>query len=178
MNSVQQDKYHGAHPCLRVTSLPQERVAGNLVLMSHLTHDMSSNAPAGPYRPSSAPDPLCQSVQRSVSHTWLPWPFLTPADASCQYLRRKLRAIQFSNSIPMRASACAGWAANRRHAAAMLVCPAHRTSPMAGLRNAAIMWGIWPQRTCEPAIPAEPPSPVITGFVARAFRKLRCENTP
>ena len=31
------------------------------------------------------------------------------------------RAIQFSNSIPMRASACAGWAANRRHAAAMLV---------------------------------------------------------
>ena len=31
------------------------------------------------------------------------------------------KAIQFSNSIPMRASACAGWAANRRHAAAMLV---------------------------------------------------------
>src|SRR5712691_1402206 len=33
------------------------------------------------------------------------------------------RAIQFSNAIPMRASACAGWAANRRQAAAMLLWP-------------------------------------------------------
>src|SRR5262244_812251 len=31
------------------------------------------------------------------------------------------RAIQFSNSMPMRASACTGWAANRRQAAAILV---------------------------------------------------------
>src|SRR5215471_3666845 len=59
------------------------------------------------------------------------------------------RAIQFSNSIPMRARACAGWAASRRQAAAMLVWPAHLNSPMAVLRNAAIMWGILPQRTCE-----------------------------
>jgi hypothetical protein len=27
-------------------------------------------------------------------------------------------------------------------------------------------------------IPAEPPSPVITGLAALAFRKLRCDNTP
>jgi hypothetical protein len=32
-----------------------------------------------------------------------------------------VRAIQFSNSMPMRASASTGWAANRRQAAAMLV---------------------------------------------------------
>ena len=30
----------------------------------------------------------------------------------------------------------------------------------------------------EAAIPAEPPSPMITVFVALAFRKQRCENTP
>ena len=30
----------------------------------------------------------------------------------------------------------------------------------------------------QSAIPAEPPSPVITGLAALAFRKLRCENTP
>ena len=40
---------------------------------------------------------------------------------------------------------------NRRQAAAMLVWPAHRNRPMAVLRNAAIMWGILPQRTCEPS---------------------------
>ncbi len=57
------------------------------------------------------------------------------------------RAIQFSNSIPMRASACAGWAANRRQAAAMLVWPAHLKSPMAVLRSAAITCGMLPQRT-------------------------------
>jgi len=28
------------------------------------------------------------------------------------------------------------------------------------------------------AIPAEPPSPVITGSAVLAFRKHRCENTP
>jgi hypothetical protein len=28
------------------------------------------------------------------------------------------------------------------------------------------------------AIPAEPPSPVITVLAALAFRKHRCENTP
>jgi hypothetical protein len=28
------------------------------------------------------------------------------------------------------------------------------------------------------AIPAEPPSPVITGSAALAFRKLRCEKSP
>src|SRR3989441_3043106 len=48
------------------------------------------------------------------------------------------KALRFSNSIPMRANACAGWAANRRQAAAMLVWPAHRNSPMAVWRNAAI----------------------------------------
>jgi hypothetical protein len=31
----------------------------------------------------------------------------------------------------------------------MLVWPAHLNSPMVVLRNAAIMWGILPQRTCE-----------------------------
>jgi predicted NACHT family NTPase len=30
----------------------------------------------------------------------------------------------------------------------------------------------------QPAIPAEPPSPVITGSAELAFRKHRCENTP
>jgi len=30
----------------------------------------------------------------------------------------------------------------------------------------------------EAAIPAEPPSPVITVSAALAFRKHRCENTP
>jgi hypothetical protein len=29
-----------------------------------------------------------------------------------------------------------------------------------------------------PAIPAEPPSPMITRRAALAFRKLRCDNTP
>jgi hypothetical protein len=48
------------------------------------------------------------------------------------------RVIQFSNSIPMRANACAGWAAKWRHAAAMLVCPAHLSSPIAVLRSAAM----------------------------------------
>src|SRR6516225_12300345 len=57
------------------------------------------------------------------------------------------RAIQFSNSIPMRASACAGWAANRRQAAAILVSPTHLKSPIAILRSAAITCGMWPQRT-------------------------------
>ena len=60
-----------------------------------------------------------------------------------------IRAIQFSSSIPMRASACAGWAANRRQAAAMLVSPAHRSSPITVLRSAAMIWGVLPQRTCE-----------------------------
>ena len=48
------------------------------------------------------------------------------------------RAIAFSNIIPMRANACAGWAANWRHAAAMLVCPAHLSRPIAVLRSAAM----------------------------------------
>jgi len=30
----------------------------------------------------------------------------------------------------------------------------------------------------QAAIPAEPPSPMITAFVALAFRKQRCENPP
>src|SRR5262252_4477047 len=60
-----------------------------------------------------------------------------------------LRAIQFSNAIPMRANACAGWAANRRQAAAMLVCPAHLSSPIAVLRSAAMTWGMLPERTWE-----------------------------
>jgi hypothetical protein len=38
------------------------------------------------------------------------------------------RAIQFSNSTPMRASACTGLAANRRQAAAMLVWPSTSTA--------------------------------------------------
>ena len=59
------------------------------------------------------------------------------------------RAIQFSNAIPMRASACIGWAANRRQAAAMLVWPAHLKSPMAVLRSVAITCGILPPRTWE-----------------------------
>ena len=54
-----------------------------------------------------------------------------------------------SNSMPMRASACAGWAAKRRQAAAMLVWPAHLKSPMAVLRSAAITCGRLPPRTCE-----------------------------
>jgi hypothetical protein len=58
-----------------------------------------------------------------------------------------VRAIQFSNSIPMRASACTGWAANRRQAAAMLVWPAHLKSPMAVLRSAAMTWGRSPVLT-------------------------------
>jgi hypothetical protein len=44
-----------------------------------------------------------------------------PQFLPCQGALTPCRAIQFSNAIPMRASACAGWAANRRHAAAMLV---------------------------------------------------------
>src|SRR5215475_4593641 len=49
----------------------------------------------------------------------------------------------------MRANACAGWAANWRQAAAMLVCPAHLSRPIAVSRSAAMTWGMWPQRTCE-----------------------------
>jgi hypothetical protein len=59
---------------------------------------------------------------------------------SCQERRGRHRAIQFSNAIPMRASACIGWAANRRQAAAMLVWPAHLKSPIAVLRSVAITW--------------------------------------
>jgi hypothetical protein len=55
--------------------------------------------------------------------------------------------MQFSNLTPMRTSACNGWAANLRQVAAMLVWPAHLNSPMAVLRNAAIIWGILSQRT-------------------------------
>src|SRR5712691_8329251 len=66
-----------------------------------------------------------------------------------QALTKIPRAIQFSNAIPMRASACAGWAANRRQAAAMLLWPAHLKSPMAVWRSPAITGGRWPQRTCE-----------------------------
>jgi len=42
------------------------------------------------------------------------------APAGCQEQPVRARAIQFSSSIPMRARANAGWAAKRRHAAAML----------------------------------------------------------
>ena len=59
------------------------------------------------------------------------------------------RAIQFSSAIPMRSSANAGWAANRRHAAAMFVYPAHRNRPMTVLRKAAITCGIFPHRTWD-----------------------------
>jgi hypothetical protein len=68
--------------------------------------------------------------------------YLIASDLSC-------RAIQFSNAIPMRASACAGWAANRRHAAALVVWPAQRKSPMAVWRRAASTGGLLPPRPCE-----------------------------
>ena len=36
----------------------------------------------------------------------------------------------------------------------------------------------WPKKVVKATIPAEPPSPVITGSAVLAFRKHRCENTP
>src|SRR4029453_1941006 len=51
--------------------------------------------------------------------------------------------------MPMSSSANAGWAANRRQAAAILVSPAHRVRPMTVLRKAAITCGILPQRTWD-----------------------------
>jgi hypothetical protein len=49
----------------------------------------------------------------------------------------------------MSANACTGWAANRRHAAAMFVWPAHLSRPIVVLRKAAMTWGMLPPRTCE-----------------------------
>jgi hypothetical protein len=52
--------------------------------------------------------------------------------------RINARAIQFASSIPLRVKALSGWAANCRHAAAMLRYPCHLRSSMAVLRNAAM----------------------------------------
>ena len=46
---------------------------------------------------------------------------LEQIDTLLSTTRAVRRAIQFSSSIPMRTKACVGWAANRRHAVAMLV---------------------------------------------------------
>ena len=44
---------------------------------------------------------------------------ISPVEVVQAYLAR-IRVIQFSNLIPMRVNARSGWAAKRRHAAAML----------------------------------------------------------
>src|SRR5436309_2680035 len=83
-----------------------------------------------------------------------------------------VRVIQFSNSIPMRANACAGWAANRRQAAAIFVWPAHLSSPIVVLRSAAMPWGILPQRTCDRSS-----SNVTSRTQCDLFSMLQCPRT-
>ena len=82
------------------------------------------------------------------------------------------RVIQFSNSIPMRANACAGWAANRRQAAAIFVWPAHLSSPIVVLRSAAMTWGCFHN---APAI--DPPSNVTSRTQCDLFSMLQCPRT-
>jgi cysteine desulfurase / selenocysteine lyase len=76
---------------------------------------------------------------------------VNPAAAVGEVARQAgvFRAIQFSSVIPIRCKTAVGWAAKRRQAAAMLVYPAQRISPMAVLRSAAMTCGIWPHRPWE-----------------------------
>ena len=55
-------------------------------------------------------------VQVARNVTMEEWGFLSPG----HYLIHDRRVIQFSKAIPMRANARSGWAAKRRHAAAIL----------------------------------------------------------
>src|SRR5262249_8264113 len=90
-----------------------------------------------------APSPLCsRDSNRMEPDCILGWSL--PQEVAAHN-----RAIQFSSCMPMSSSANAGWAANRRQAAAILVAPAHRVRPMTVLRKAAMTCGILPQRTWD-----------------------------
>jgi len=74
---------------------------------------------------------------------------LVPSDEYDPVAPTYARVYSKSRVRPRAARARAGWAAQRRVAAAMFDSPRRRRRPMARLRKAAMHWGAVPARTWE-----------------------------